>query len=69
MTKVEKQFRAAMAHWDSKNPTWHAAGNAIIRHRRAAFAAMWFIENVDTDANGRTDVFFLVREIYRESLQ
>lgn len=66
MTKLEKQFRAAMRQWDNDNPPameWTGQRNA----RRAAFAAFWFIENAADDDNGRTDVFFMVREIYRQS--
>lgn len=65
-TKTEQQFNAALRHWDQGNPAtleWAGARTT----RRTAFALMWFIENVTDDAPGRTDVFFRVREMYRQS--
>lgn len=57
-------FKAALCFWDADNPAsleWADTRNA----RRAAFALMWFVENVPDDAPDRDDIFFEVRSIYR----
>lgn len=55
-------FQAALALYDDtyadRDPDLHAA-------RRAAYAAWWFIENINDDVPDRTDIFFEVRTIVR----
>lgn len=58
-------YEAALKAWAQENrePVTSPGAIRLWQARRAAYAAIWFVENVSQDAPDRQDVFFEVREI------
>lgn len=64
---MSASFQLALEIWGEENrePLCSTGARRLWQARRAAYAAIWFVENVSQDAPDRQDVFFKVREIAR----